>query len=343
MLDMTARQTVNRSPNAPPPETCDLCCANESYLYAEETPDRLRTVVCANCGLIYAAPRPSPAEVDHFNLTNPGDKGSLVWSPSGFLDESDVGVQEGDVTWSSKIVERFVRVQGAQILSLRCLSGGLAASLEAKGAQVFGVDPFDANIRYARQVRNLTNAVVIPMSRFHNLDLPWTCQFDSIEGLTIHVLAHVMYPRLLLSRIYNLLKPGGYLFLDEKDVLLPREDVYDFVLNTGRAHQYHLTHHTTACYIRSAGFELIECQIDPERVSNFHHIRVVARKPEFQTAEAMPRPLWENQRGKDVLRQLQRLEWTFRLKALDTKSRQLLKRIPGLEPAWRAARRFLSH
>jgi 2-polyprenyl-3-methyl-5-hydroxy-6-metoxy-1,4-benzoquinol methylase len=322
---------------------CELCGANEAYLGREQSPETCRTLVCVNCGLIYASPRPSPSEVDAFNLHNPGDAGSLASAPSGFLDEKDLRLEERVALWASKIIERFTPVEGKQVLSLRCLSGALAASLKRKGANVYGVDPFDTNIRHARRERGLSDTLTIPMSRFHELDLPWDTRFDVIEGLSVHVLAHVMYPRRLLSRIRDLLKSGGYLFLDEKDVLLqvPRFD--DFVLDTGRAHQHQLTLRTTARYVQSVGFELLECQIDQERISRFHHIRVVSRKLAFDPAGRTSPPVAGNgQVGREIIRQLQRLAWTVWLrrqrKTVCARTRHALTQIPGLRGMWHSTR-----
>jgi hypothetical protein len=97
-----------------------------------------------------------------------------------------------------------------------------------------------------------------------------------------HVLSHVLSPRTLLEKLFEMLVPGGYLFLDEKDVLLPARYKTQSIFDTGLAHQYHLTVHTTARYLESTGFQLIECQIDKKRISTFHHIRGIAQKPKGQ-------------------------------------------------------------
>jgi SAM-dependent methyltransferase len=283
--------------------------------------------------------------VDGYNLSNPGDKGSLIWAPSGFLDKRFLREQENDVAWSSKIIERFVDVKDKSVLSLRCLSGALPAHLKARGATVFAVDSFDSNIRYASDVRSVSNTLVLPFSEFHELQLPWHCRFSVIEALSIHLLAHVMQPRMLLARIFDVLKPGGYLFLDEKDVLLPKKGLGYFVLDSGPAHLYHLTRDTVAAYVRCAGFELVECQVDSDRMSDFQHIRTVARKPDVPGAVAFSEVFGAAPQGKAVLRKLKKLEWTAWLRAhrreIPGRSRRILKRIPGLRQAWRLSRRLV--
>jgi SAM-dependent methyltransferase len=320
---------------------CELCGAREAYLVGRESTERCRTVVCVNCGLTYARPQPSPSEVDVLNLHNLGDAGSLASAPCGILDAKDLRVEERVASWAVNVIARFTPIAGTRILSLRCLSGALAATFRQQGAEVYGVDPFDTNIRHARRERGLSDTLTIPMSRFHELRLPWDSPFDIIEGLSVHVLAHVMSPRQFLSRILDLLKPGGYLFLDEKDVLLPAPGFADFVLDTGPAHQHHLTCETTARYVRSLGFELLDCQIDQERVSSFHHIRVVARKPAIARAVT---PLVEStgDAGKGVVRQLQRLAWAAwvnrQRKTMSARSHHVLRQILGRRQMRRSVR-----
>ena len=314
---------------------CDLCGTGTAYLGTVASPARLRAVVCSECGLIFVSPQPTTAELDHFNLNNREDKGSLASAPTGFLDERDVRAEESVVPWSLNVINRFVGAQGKRILSLRCLSGALSAKLEASGAEVYGIDPFDANISYARRVRGLAAMSTIPMSKFHELDLPWDGGFDIVEGLTVHTLAHVLQPRFLLSRIMSLLKPGGFLFLDEKDVFCPTADFDDFILDTGRPHQFHFTRQTLTDYIRSVGFHLLECELDQDRFSAMRHVRVVAQKP--RAGESLPKLQSARATGPvgiEVLRRLQRLERTawFRQRRheLNHTTRGMLRRIPGL-------------
>jgi SAM-dependent methyltransferase len=228
---------------------------------------------------------------------------------------------------------------------LRCRSGSLNVRLLEEKAEVCGVDPYETNVWYATQRRGLAATFFMPMSRFHDLDVPFGNQFDMVVGLNEHVLAHVMSPRLLLGRLYDLLKPGGYLFLDEKDVLLPTPQLETFVLDSGRAHLFHLTLQTTARYITGAGFELTECEIDKERTSLYKHLRVVARKPETASTPVKCSPVPQQIAGaRNVLCRLQVLACKAWLKnrrrVIHSHCRESLKRVPGARQAWRLSRRL---
>jgi SAM-dependent methyltransferase len=345
MMDTITRPGERLRPGQRARGRCDLCGETTAYACRAESPARLRSLVCVSCGLMYASPQPSPAEVDHFNLVNRGDQGSRTRSPSGRLSERDLRGEEFYSDWAFDVIQRVVSVAEKSVLTLRCRSGSLSRRLVEKGATVCGIDSYEANVRHAREVRGLATTFVVPMSGFHELVPPCGAPFDVIAGLNEHVLAHVMSPRLLLARMFELLKPGGYLFLEEKDVLLPAPHLDYFVLDSGPAHLFHLTLPTTARYVRAAGFELIECEMDEERVSDYKHLRVVARKPESAVVSAMSPPFFPDAPGaEDVLRQVRRLEREVqrkkRWRSIDSRSRRLLKRIPGLRQAWHLTRRL---
>ncbi|MEC4680220.1 MAG: methyltransferase domain-containing protein, partial [Nitrospirota bacterium] len=128
--------------------------------------------------------------------------------------------------------------------------------LHEEGAEVLGVEPFQGNADYARQVRGLSHIIDLSFSRFDQFPDPPHGAFDAVNVLAHHVLAHVLSPRNLLAKIFEVLKPGGYTFLDEKDVLRPARHKKKSVLDSRPAHQYHLTLHTAARFFHSAGFEL---------------------------------------------------------------------------------------
>jgi SAM-dependent methyltransferase len=266
-----------------PLEACDLCGSVESFHLVDASPKRCRLVVCSECALIYASPQLSGASLDvHYDTVfeSPGTK---LRAPSGLALEEDVRYEEKHVAnWGAKIVHRFVEVEGKNILDLRCHSGALSVALKAKGANVISVDPFEANANYCKRVRGLSNVFVLPFSRFSDLALPVHEQFDIVTGLIDHVLGHLLSPRIFLARVFEFLKPGGYLFLVEKDVLLPSwlpDYEIKFVFDSGPAHQYHLTRETTTRYLLAAGFEIVECNIDDQSMTSFRHVLAIARKP----------------------------------------------------------------
>lgn len=291
---MKDARTASRSQQQVRPirtDGCDLCHSEEALLLAEGAAGGCPLAICTQCRLIYAWPQLSAAALDNFyEDIFANDPGSIQRAGSAFPPDEDRRKEEALAEhWSIKIIKRFIDPRGKKILDLRARTGAMTSILQTAGADVLGVEPFQANANYARQVRRLSNVFDLPFSRFYQFPLPPDGQVDVVNVLNHHVLAHVLSPRRLLERIFDVLAPGGYLFLDEKDVLHPVRHKKRSALDSGPAHQFQLTVHTTSRYIRATGFELLECELDPHRSSDFRHIRIVARKPkEVATDSAFP-------------------------------------------------------
>ena len=294
---------------------CDLCHSTEAFIVAEPSTLNSRIVICGQCHLMYAWPQISPDSLDSFyddDFAN--DPGSRIRPGEGLEDQDDIRKQDASAEWGLNIIKRFTAVKDKKILNIRCQSGALSARLKSEGAEVYSVEPFERNIQFAKKFRGLSEVLLLPFSGFPTLPIPYSCKFDVINVLMHHVLAHVLSPRTLLEKLFDFLTPGGYLFLDEKDVLLPARYKTQSIFESGLAHQYHLTVHTTARYLESTGFRLIECQIDKKRISDFHHIRAIAQKPE---AQEIPRVAYQSSLPYSSMGEIrQRLRWLRKTWAL---------------------------
>ncbi|WNM58238.1 class I SAM-dependent methyltransferase [Candidatus Nitrospira allomarina] len=260
------------------------------------------------------------------------DPGSRSRPGEGIEDEDDIQKQDAVAEWGLNIINRFIQVKDKQILDLRCQTGALSAHLQGGGANVFCVEPFEKNRWFAKERRGLSEIFPLPFSRFSQLPIPFEGPFDAVNVLTHHVLAHVLSPRMLLEKIFSILTPGGYLFLDEKDVLRPARYKTGSVFQSGPVHQYHLTAQTTARYLEATGFVVIECTIDRGRTSDFHHILAVARKPEAQKLSGVPpQTIQHGSSLERIRRRLWWLEQTWTLRQISffgkRKTHKLLRRI----------------
>lgn len=320
---------------------CDLCGSTRSLLVADSSPERCRSVVCSDCTLIYASP-PEP-DLDAFNDDSfDGDAGTLSRAGTSFPNMEAVRDQEYRAGWALELVQRLMTISGKKILDVRSQSGALSEALKLQGADVYTVDPFPANVNYCKQVRGLGNVFQVPFSGFGELSFPEKPQFDAVTGLNDHILAHLVSPRKFLNRVFDLLKPGGYLFLAEKDVLLPSwSSGYKvlYVLDTGRSHQYHLSLHTVERYVRSAGFEIAECELDSTCTTALRHVRAVGRKVhDRSTSVKRWHPIHATPTVDVVKQRLIFLKRIWRLHkvriAIEHKLSPITHRIPGFNRAY---------
>jgi 2-polyprenyl-3-methyl-5-hydroxy-6-metoxy-1,4-benzoquinol methylase len=277
-------------------------------LLAEPTPKNSRIAMCLQCGLFAAAPPVSEVELDGFYE---GKFGQRVMGGDDLPSEHKIDKEEKLAkVWGSNIIKRFMDPAGKAVLDLRCLSGALAEGLRGAGADVVGVDPFTDLVHYARDVRKLPEIYQVSFA-----ELPVFVsgrgegEFDAVVMLSHHVLSHTLSPRRLLESVYRVLKPQGYLFLHEKNVLQPVAYKSSGVFSTGLAHQFHLTLPTLSQYFEVTGFDIQECVLDEGRKGDFRLMRAVATKPAITK---QPTPVRAD--TSKVLSELRWLERTWRLR-----------------------------
>lgn len=329
--------TTSLAENAPatgnPPQAgvaCDLCGSRRHTELAAASPARCRIVVCEQCGLMFAAPPLAPAELEGlYDSAFTGDAGSNVFTEQQEHRAQKVRSEEKTAgRWGFGVVESVLDPAGKDILDLRSRTGALAGLMAGRGAHVTCIDPFEANLAYARDQRGIEDVRRLRFSVFHQLEGIGDRHFDAVTALTQHLLSHVLSPRMLLQRIHDVLRPGGYLMLHEKDVLQPGKLRSASVFDTGKAHQFHLTRDTIELLARVAGFDILRCDDQTDRFSVSRHVLLVAQRPHEDRAAPSPDELLADWQGTGAIRQrVQRISrqwWLYRLRA---DARRLLRKL----------------
>ena len=262
-------------------ERCDLCGHSEQRILADASPARCQIVMCNHCGLFYASPSLSPDLLDKFyDEEFEGDAGTNRRLRDGDIEPRKVAIEDRIArSWAMPLIGSHVDVAGKAVLDVRCRSGSLATMLTEAGANVTAIDPLEPNVRYAQRRGIIGDVRFIPIEDFERMELFEDEQFDVITALSIHLLSHSPSPSKLLRRLRTLLKPGGYLFIDEKDVFHPVRATGETVFDSGPAHFFHFTTDSMRNYLATCGFEILECSIDPKRKKSTRHIRSVVRRP----------------------------------------------------------------
>ena len=237
--------------------------------------------MCENCGLLFASPAFAVSALEGFYDDGfAGDPGTNRRVADGGIDPRKIREEER-IAWSYSlpVIRRHLDVMGKAILDIRCRSGALADMLARDGADVTAIDPMEQNAMHAHRRGSLVEGRFVPVLELAEMRGFQKETFDAITALTIHTLGHLPSPSRFLARLFDLLKPGGYLFMDEKDVLHPVRATGPSVFDSGAPHYFHFTEDTLRKYFEAAGFEVLECRIDPARKKSMRHVPVVARKP----------------------------------------------------------------
>ncbi len=179
---------------------CDLCGSSDTRLHLcvhdrmYGVPGDFRLVQCWSCGLLYVNPRPDQASIGAFYP----DLGYHAFQPSG-------GLKARLMNWlhdreAAALLAGLPR--GARVLEIGCGTGDLLVALRERGADVRGIEPNAAAAEMARTRRGLP----VETGILDDAQLQ-PAQFDVIAMK--YALEHVHHPSGTLSRIGELLKPGG--------------------------------------------------------------------------------------------------------------------------------------
>lgn len=304
-------------------DPCDLCGSASCRVVVEASPLRHATALCAGCGLVRAVDVDEAFDLDSFYEDEfTGDAGGNAIVAGGSIAQRQLWRQERRAKKSVTFVKTLADPRGLSVLDVRCRSGALAEQLVASGASVTAVDFLETNVAHAAARSPKIDARLLTIDDIEELPFLPDASVDVVTALTIHVLAHLPRPSRFLAAVHRVLRPGGLVFLDEKDILRCERLTAESIFDTGRAHLFHFTPVSMAEYLARAGFDVHECRDDPKRRSSFRHIRAVARKPEGERARAVEHgppdldtlqaELGRSQRTLDRRRRLNRLRRSVR-------------------------------
>lgn len=255
---------------------CNLCGSREQRaVYSMPDPlyhgDESFTVVeCANCGLGFVNPRPTPEAIQRYY-------------PTDFYEGFDEGdFHESRYRTEAAFIESVAGpADNRLLLDLGCANGDFPRHMRDRGWQIEGVEISDSS-------RPITDFTVY---RTQFPDIPVNePRYDVITAWA--VLEHVHDPMAYFRKAAEVIKPGGTLiflvtnFKSASSRHLFREDV--------PRHLYFFTEDTVREYMRGNGFELVRTEygggIYEMRPVNwlFRSLHRAVRRRELEWADVPP-------------------------------------------------------
>ncbi len=246
--------------------------------------------LCRRCELLFARRRQGPEEREAYYRAFPEVEGrayaDVYPPPDDFL--------RAQTDFSEYLVGVLDRAgllrPGQRVLNLRCEFGAHLDRLRRlHGAgELYGLDHFESNLRYAREVFGLTHlALLDPFELSIPFDPP---HYDLV--LANHLLTHALEPMALLARLRELVAPGGALVLyneiDHLPVLRRRKR---YARGYNNYHKQLLTRRSVVNVCALAGLEarLLSCEAKGRRwAASGHSMVLLARPCEPLAPDALP-------------------------------------------------------
>jgi SAM-dependent methyltransferase len=243
---------------------------------------------CASCGFVFDNPRPTLAAIaEHY-------------SRAGQYDDWLAHIDAREAMWKRRLRKMLHWVKKGSLLDVGTGIGQFLSLARPHFSQVYGTELSESAIRTAKERYDLDifhgTIESLPHGGYDNLTL-------------IHVLEHVPSPHDTLRRCFELLNPGGRLFLcvpndirswtsrlralrarlrsgsNSRVIGLPR---------CGTTNEIHLSHFTAATLssgVRQAGFQVLDVGTDPVyaatgvRLAAYHlnyWVHTIMRLPTYQ-------------------------------------------------------------
>ena len=245
---------------------CPLCGSDdnkEAYTRTIENAskmDKIRNVICNDCGLMYMNPRPAPKATARYYTGDTSASGNTYH-------RTDCGSRHDLLTQERvRFLQQHIKKgQYGLLLDIGCSTGDFLLDLKLSGWELRGLElsPYAVKIAQRRGLNVICESIETAKL--------WSNQFDVI--CCISTLEHFHDPALAISKMGQALKPDGNMMIEVPDSTKPVAQVADFYSNE------HLTHFTKGTLLRLlAKYNIEVCSI--ESGINFPVLRVWARRVE---------------------------------------------------------------
>ena len=250
---------------------CNLCGGHAVDVLATRDRDNrpLQTVICRDCGLAWTDPRPSAEATREFYAEKYRRQYKSTLTPKMKHVYRDV----------RRAMVRYDRIStllvpGMKLLDVGAGGGFFPYVVKQHGYAVTGLEPNTGYANYARDEFQLD--IVSGFIQDAGFDK------NGFDIITLnHVLEHLEDPCAALCRLFDWLRPGGYLNLEvpniEATYHAPRKKFH-------LAHLYSFNPENLKLLGEKAGFVALDLQIVP----GTKHINVILQKPEQPPPTSRP-------------------------------------------------------
>ncbi|MEX0694999.1 MAG: class I SAM-dependent methyltransferase [Rhodospirillales bacterium] len=223
-------------------EDCALCGASQHRVVGRRARNgqKLRTVLCLNCGMVYTNPMPTQDEVLNFYRRHYREHYQGRTIPS----KKHIAKTKKGAYNRAEIITPYLP-NNAAIVDVGSGGGEFVHEMKQRGYRAFGIEPHHGFAQYSRDAYGIE----VINDGWETADIS-DGQLDAVSAN--HVLEHFRDPVGALQQFRSWLKPDGLLFLSVPNIEHPGKTPY------GRFHFAHLYNFNEATFLmmtRKAGFE----------------------------------------------------------------------------------------
>ncbi|MCH9049028.1 MAG: methyltransferase domain-containing protein [Proteobacteria bacterium] len=208
---------------------------------------------CRNCGMVFLSPRMTLTELDIFYSQNQFSK---EFRGSAAPNETIMAAREERALKKMTLIEKYLEyLPVGPVLEIGCSSGYLLRNLRDKGYQVYGIDPSDGFVQYARDNYKLD---VVSGMYPDAMPAEWGKHFAMI--IALHVLEHTDDPAYILGSIFEMLAKDGLLALELPDIhraVSVRKYLHQDYFQ--KSHIWDFSASTIKILLEKCGFEVYVC------------------------------------------------------------------------------------
>lgn len=203
---ISAAQAPLDAPGASAPPVCPACGGRGHDLFIIH--HGMKLFSCRACRTVHLHPRPTPADVT-----------ALYSDAYGNASESYFAKVEKKLRRSRRRIAALARIKsGGRFLDIGCNGGFMVEAARERGFEAYGLDIDPISIDYARKHYPANRFVLAPLEDY----APQAPRFDLIY--CSEVIEHLADPGGFIDRVFELLAPGGLLFLTTPDISHWRRD-----------------------------------------------------------------------------------------------------------------------
>lgn len=251
---------------------CIVCNGNDFFTITNRGHHFSGEVVveCKGCGMVHLSPRMTLPELEEFYCQNQFSK---QFRGSAFPDEKIMAVREQRAQNKMALFEPYLdKIPKGPILEIGCSSGYLLRNIRDKGYEVYGVDPSDGFVQYAKHKYGLS---VVSGMFPDAVPIAWGERFAMI--IALHVLEHTDDPAFVLESIRDMLLDGGLLVLEVPDVsraVTVRKYLHHTYFQ--KSHIWDFSGITIKRLLEKCGFNVFVCENYSDRAPDDKNVLLIA-------------------------------------------------------------------